>query len=107
MNSFLMDQAVRATLLLIAAYLSAFAMRRASASARRLVWIAAAACLLAMPLLSLLVPPIGAGRVVAAPAAVVMRASPARTLWRYQPMLLNGQPVEAIMTITVDFRLTP
>jgi hypothetical protein len=54
MNSFLMDQAVRATLLLIAAYLSAFAMRRASASARRLVWIAAAACLLAMPLLSLL-----------------------------------------------------
>jgi hypothetical protein len=46
MNSFLMDQAVRATLLLIAAYLSAFAMRRASASARRLVWIVAAACLL-------------------------------------------------------------
>ena len=45
MNSFLMDQAVRATLLLIAAYLSAFAMRRASASARRLGWIVAAACL--------------------------------------------------------------
>jgi hypothetical protein len=107
MNSFLMDQAVRATLLLIAAYLSAFAMRRASASARRMVWIGAAVCLLAMPVLSLLVPPIGAGRVVAAPATVVMRVSPARTLWRYQPMLLNGQPVEAIMTITVDFRLTP
>ena len=80
MNSFLMDQAVRATLLLIAAYLAALAMRRASASARRLVWIVAAACLLAMPVLSLLVPPIGAGRVAAAPATVVMRVNPARTL---------------------------
>jgi hypothetical protein len=107
MNSFLMEQALRATLLLIAAYLVTFAMRRASASARRLVWIAAAACLLAMPVLSLLLPRIGNGPVAAAPAAVVMRVSPARTLWRYQPMLLNGQPVEAIMTITVDFRLKP
>jgi hypothetical protein len=107
MNSFLMEQALRAMLLLIAAYLVTFAMRRASASARRLVWIAAAACLLAMPVLSLLLPRIGNGPVAAAPAAVVMRVSPARTLWRYQPMLLNGQPVEAIMTITVDFRLTP
>jgi len=26
--------------------------------------------------------------------------------WRYQPTLLNGQPVEVITTITVDFRLT-
>jgi len=80
MSSFLMDQAVRATLLLIAAYLAAFAMRRASASARRLVWIAAAVCLLAMPVLSLLAPSIGAGRVVATPAAVVMTVSPARSL---------------------------
>ena len=48
MNSFLMEQALRATLLLIAAYLVTFAMRRASASARRLVWIVAAACLLAI-----------------------------------------------------------
>jgi len=27
--------------------------------------------------------------------------------WRYHPMRLNGQPVEAIITMTVDFRLTP
>ena len=60
MNSFLIDQAVRATLLLIAAYVATFAMRRASASARRLMWIVAAACLLTMPVLSLVVPPIGA-----------------------------------------------
>lgn len=80
MKLFLMDQAVRATVLLIAAYLAAFAMRRASASARRLVWIAAAACLLAMPVLSLLLPPVRAGRAAAAPAAAVMRVSPARTM---------------------------
>jgi TonB family protein len=80
LKSFLMDQAVRATVLLIAAYLAAWAMRRASASARRLVWIAAAVCLLTMPVLSLLVPPISNGRVPAVPAAVVMKVSPARAL---------------------------
>jgi TonB family protein len=80
MNQFLMDQAVRATVLLIAAYLAAFAMRRASASARRLVWIAAAVCLLTMPVLSLLVPPISNSRVAAAPAAVVMKVTPAQSL---------------------------
>jgi TonB family protein len=79
MNSFLLNQAVRATVLLIAAYLAAFAMRRASASARRLVWIAAAVCLLTMPVLSLLGPPISSRRVAAAPAAVVMKVSPARS----------------------------
>jgi protein TonB len=26
-------------------------------------------------------------------------------LWKYQPTLLNGQPVEVVTTITVDFRL--
>jgi TonB family protein len=70
-----MDQAVRATLLLIAAYLAAFAMRRAAASARRLVWIAAAACLLTMPVLSLLVPPIGNSSVVATPASIAVIAN--------------------------------
>ena len=27
--------------------------------------------------------------------------------WRYDPVLLNGQPVAVIMTVTVHFRLTP
>ena len=27
--------------------------------------------------------------------------------WRYQPTLLNGQPVEVITTISVNFRLDP
>jgi outer membrane biosynthesis protein TonB len=25
--------------------------------------------------------------------------------WQYQPTLLNGQPVEVVTTITVDFQL--
>jgi TonB family protein len=80
MSAFLMDQALRATLLLIAAYLAVFAMRRASASARRFVWIAAAVCLLSMPVLSLFLPPIGASRMVAAPSVVAATVSPTRTL---------------------------
>src|SRR5580658_7407512 len=81
MNSFLIDQAVRATLLLIAAYVATFAMRRASASARRLVWIATAVCLLTMPLLSLLVPPIGARASIstfAAPPSMAVAANAVR-----------------------------
>lgn len=27
--------------------------------------------------------------------------------WRYRPTLLNGQPVEVVTTIEVDFRLKP
>ena len=27
--------------------------------------------------------------------------------WRYQPTLLNGQPVEVVTTISVNFRLEP
>jgi len=82
MNSaelFLLDQAARATLVLLAACLAVLAMRRASASARRFVWIAAAFCLLALPVLSRLLPPIGARKMQAKPAAIVMTVSPART----------------------------
>ena len=27
--------------------------------------------------------------------------------WHYNPTLLNGQPVEVVTTITVDFKLKP
>jgi len=26
--------------------------------------------------------------------------------WRYEPTLLNGQPIEVVTTITVNFRLS-
>ncbi len=52
--------AIRASAVLIASGLSAFALRRASASTRRLIWIAASICLLALPAVTLLLPPIHA-----------------------------------------------
>lgn len=93
MSSFLMDQAVRATLLLIAAYLATFAMRRTSASARRLVWIVTAACLLTMPVLSLLVPPIGARAPIstfAAPSSMALADNAVRN-----PMTALPKPIPA------------
>jgi protein TonB len=37
---------------------------------------------------------------------LISAAVAAVSLWQYQPTLLNGEPVEAITTITVQFRLT-
>ena len=49
------------------------------------------------------------------PSSLVLLNSPDQDLgqaaleavrqWRYQPVLLNGAPIEAIATITVNFRL--
>ena len=47
---------LKGTIIIAAAYLLSLAMRRASASARHLVWTAALASLLFLPLLSLGVP---------------------------------------------------
>jgi protein TonB len=38
-------------------------------------------------------------------AMLAKAAMDAVSQWRYQPTLLNGQPVEVITTITVNFRL--
>jgi TonB family protein len=38
-------------------------------------------------------------------ARLVTTAMDAVRLWKYQPTLLNGQPVEVVTTITVDFQL--
>jgi hypothetical protein len=27
--------------------------------------------------------------------------------WRYEPTLLNGQPIEVLTAVTVDFKLPP
>ena len=42
-----------------------------------------------------------------ADADLARAATTAVQQWRYQPTLLNGEPVEVVTTITVDFRLTP
>jgi TonB family protein len=38
-------------------------------------------------------------------ARLVQAALDAVRQWKYQPTLLNGQPVEVVTTITVDFQL--
>jgi TonB family protein len=38
-------------------------------------------------------------------AELVQAAQDAVSQWRYEPVLLNGHPVEAVTTITVNFRL--
>src|ERR1700684_2784942 len=50
--AFLWSLALKGTAVLCAAYLAAFALRHRSAAARHLVWTAAFAALLALPLLS-------------------------------------------------------
>ncbi len=42
-----------------------------------------------------------------ADADLASAATTAVQQWRYQPTLLNGQPVEVLTTITVNFRLKP
>ncbi len=51
---------------------------------------------------------IGGLRVLSSPdPALAEAATRAVREWRYQPTLLNGQPVEVVTTVTVNFRLTP
>src|SRR5580704_1262459 len=54
--AFLWSLALKGTAVLCAAYLAAFALRHRSAAARHLVWTAAFAALLALPLLSVSLP---------------------------------------------------
>src|SRR5215472_1077420 len=54
--AFLLNLAVKSSALLAAAWLAAFALRRQSAAARHMVWMAAFAALLALPVLSIAIP---------------------------------------------------
>jgi TonB family protein len=54
--AFLLNLAVKSTALLAAAWLAAFALRRQSAAARHMVWMAAFAAALALPVLSVALP---------------------------------------------------
>jgi len=59
----LFSLAIKATVLLVVAFLVTFALRRAPASSRRLVWVLAGASLLLLPLLSAVSSPIAIGHV--------------------------------------------
>jgi TonB family protein len=74
----LVGAALKSTLVLGAAWLIAFALRGRSAAARHLVWTAAAAALLALPLLSISLPSLrlgGGGGLLPANLGLVFHAS--------------------------------
>ncbi len=71
----LFSLAIKASLLLVVAFLVTFALRSGPASWRRLVWVLAGACLLLLPVLSTIPSPVGIGRVWSEPTWVSSTAS--------------------------------
>jgi protein TonB len=45
-------------------------------------------------------------KVVSGPALLIRAAMEAVKTWRYQPTLLNGEPVDVLTEISVNFTLT-
>jgi beta-lactamase regulating signal transducer with metallopeptidase domain len=110
----LFDFALRATVLLLAAWLATSILRRASAATRHLVWATAIAAVLALPLLGAVVP---AWRVAIMPA-VVSTATPAGTpalslptperevnsATSAAPAVLDPAPAEVARSLSVELR---
>src|SRR5689334_18732897 len=94
--------ACKSTAVLVAAWILAFMLRRRSAAARHLVWTAAAAAVVALPFLSLWIPPLSVRtpavlaenlmfRITALGAAAApLRAGTWHPDWRVWIMLLWG-----------------
>jgi len=76
-TAILLSAALKSTVVLGAAWLLAFTLRRRSAAARHLVWTAAVAALLALPLLSVSMPalPIGTGPLAPLVSSIVFRTT--------------------------------
>ncbi len=87
--SFFIEMAVKSTLLLAATFAASYAARRASASARHLLWISAMVGILVLPVLSRITP-----AWTAAPPAVHLR-----TVVHPQSNPAEAQPVEAPATV--------
>ncbi len=80
--AFFWSLALKGTAVLCAAYLAAFALRHRSAAARHLVWTAAFAALLALPLLSVSLPSLripGASSILPDASNLVFRATATAT----------------------------
>jgi beta-lactamase regulating signal transducer with metallopeptidase domain len=95
--SFALSLAVKVTLVLGAALVVTRLMRRRAAAERHLVWVIAAACVLAVPLFAVLTPvPVRAPAWIAPtpPAQPVVTPTPGPTLHEIAPL-----PVEATATV--------
>ncbi len=79
-GTILLAQATKSTLILLAAGLATLLLRRASASARRLVWVVAAVSLLALPLLSVALPSLAISAFWTNPSWTAPASQPADTV---------------------------
>lgn len=79
-NATLFDLGLKATMILAAAFLAAFALRRAPASTRRFVWVIAALCLLMLPVLSIALPPLRIAPATVAARKPLFAAAPSESV---------------------------
>src|SRR5947209_8632408 len=108
----LLSAALKSTLVLGAAWLVALALRRRSAAARHLVWTAAAAALLALPMLSISLPVLRVGRagaILPANLGLVFHinttaASVAAVVAPATPLPGNSRPAPAAPVRRLDWR---
>jgi len=97
--AFLVEMAIKSTLVLVAAYAVSIALGRASAAARHLVWTAALGALLVLPLLSLALP----AWWVAVPPPATIAATPDRLASdRARVSALPSPPVKNPATATLS-----
>src|SRR5580704_13670829 len=80
-TAILLSAALKSTVVLGAAWLLAFTLRRRSAAARHLVWTAAVAALLALPLLTVSMPalPVRTGPLAPLVSSIVFRTTAVAT----------------------------
>src|SRR5580704_2241027 len=93
--AFLWSLALKGTAVLCAAYLAAFALRHRSAAARHMVWTAAFAALLALPLLSVSLPSLrvpGAAAILPDASSLVFRATATAAPLDATPSALSVTP---------------
>ena len=109
--SFLLDLALKTSAVLAAAWLATRLLRQRTAALRHLVWTAAAAAVLALPLLSLFLPPVRvpvAGRLLALVPNITFQTG-ATAGAAAAPGFAPGtaQPAPAPASAPIDWRLFP
>src|SRR5580658_6185279 len=99
--AFLWSLALKGTAVLCAAYVAAFGLRHRSAAARHLVWTAAFAALLALPLLSVSLPSLripGAATILPDASSLVFRTTAVATAPQAAPPFASATPAAHIAT---------
>src|ERR1700691_1214192 len=106
--AFLWSLALKGTAVLCAAYLASFALRHRSAAARHLVWTAAFAALLALPLLSVSLPSLripGASSILPDASNLVFRATATASgadAWQQTQLPMQASPMAGAVSRSIS-----